>query len=206
MKKNILFTSILLLLIAGCAAQAEKIMPYPFDTAVIESEIEGSTTGTMDTYIKGDNMATETHAETAGEEAQKIDTLYIDTGDMVTFIDLNTKTGMQSENPIYQKLKDMDNKEKIEYLTDIVLAVPEGENRDIYAVKTGEQEIAGQKCEQFTVTGLMEICIWNTIPVYSKTIFSDEMGTDVTMKAINIQTDIDIPDSKFEVPEDITLN
>lgn len=207
MQKKILLISTLLLVITGCATQPAKVMPYPFDTAIVESAIEGSTSGTMTTYIKGDKMTTETHAEMAGEEAQKIDTLYIDTGETVSFIDLNSKTGVQSENPIYQKLQDMESdEEKLDFLTDIILAVPEGESRNDYASKTGEKEIAGQKCELFTITGLMEVCIWNSIPVYSKAIISDEEGSDVIMEASKIQTNIDVPDNKFEIPADITLN
>lgn len=209
MKKTLIIIPISLFIIAGCATTEEKIMPYPFETAVIEWKIEGPTNGTMITHIKGNKTVTETHAETKGETEEdnyKIDTIYIDTGEKITFADLNAMMGQSNENPIFTELKKMSAQERMDYLTDITLAVPAGQNREEYAVKTGEKEIAGQKCENYTVSGLMEICVWNTIPLYSQTIFTEEMGENITMEAVKIEINVAVPDSKFIVPADIKIN
>lgn len=191
---------ILSLTLAGCSSQSktEKVYPFPFDTAQIEFQMKGDQEGTAIQYIKGDKIATETHAKT---KAGKIDQLLMTLeGDMYQ-IDLNQKKGTLVDNSIYQKLKDMSAEKRMEEIKNSFLNTGTGDKK---FEKKGEKEIAGQKCELYENSGA-EVCLWNGISIYAG-IKIPAANIDFSVEASKIELNKSIPDEKFKIPEGIEID
>ncbi len=182
---------------AGCASETnQKVNPYPFDTAKIEYKLSGNLEGTQTVYIKGDLAARETQGVRNTENGEEnIHDLYLEIGDNRYEIDLNTKKGKKSMNPIYNELKNLTQNEKNDFLVKIATGVAETEG---LPTSTGEKEFVGKTCKMYDVSDIGEVCIWNGIPLYYK------RNQNVTT-AVSVETDVSLDDAVFAVPVDVTI-
>ncbi|MBU0668157.1 hypothetical protein KJ951_03640 [Patescibacteria group bacterium] len=187
----------------GCAAseqnqkQEEKaIIPYPFSTAKIEYNITGNMEGTTTVKIKGDKTIHETIV-------QDVHALFIETPGKLYQVDLITKTGNSSANPIYKQIEALPENQRMDFLTKLATGLS-GEEDGSAPQPTGQKTLAGETCDLYEIQGLGEICLWNSIPLYSS-MEIPEAGIKSTTTAISIQTNVDIPDSDFTVPEDVSM-
>jgi len=189
---------------SGCASnQAEKVYPYPFDTAKIEYQLTGNVEGSTTVHIKGDKSAHETKAKSveSGNEAE-INTLLLDLEDKLYQIDLTAKTGNSSDNPIYAQLKELTPEERLPFLTKLATGlVADGGQTP---TPKGQKNVAGETCDLYDIQGIGEICLWNGIPVYSSMTIP-EAGIMSTNTATSIQLNVAIPDSVFNVPEGVEI-
>ncbi len=208
LKKFINPAAVIFILIAGgCAQQqdtsADRVYPYPFETAKIEFSLTGNMTGTRTTYIKGDKSANETHTVMKnGDQEEKIDIRLLEIGDSYYQIDLNAKTAVKTTNQLYDELKTLPKENRMDYL--VRAATGNIAPGSIAPVVKNQKEIAGQKCSVYDIQTFGEVCIWSGIPLYS-TIKVSEQNIENTTTATKIETGIDIPDSIFEIPADVKI-
>ncbi len=204
-KKTVLITLLALtLVVTGCSLFQKKVTPYSFTSAIIELNKVGSIEGSTTIYLKEDKALYETHAvsKISGTE-EKIDTLLIDLGEKMYQIDLNRKTGIKVEkNPTYQKLKELPESERMAFLNKAALGAGSTDG----TIKPSEQRvIAGQTCDVYTFQDVREVCLWNGIALYERNNFPDA-NIDSTVTASKIEVNVDVPDSKFDIPTDITFS
>jgi len=203
MKIIIISGTLAFLVLAGCQAarQEEKLYPYPYDTAKITYEIKGSVEGSKTTFLKGNKSSVEIHQsrKTSGA-VENLDSLIIDAGEFIYQVDLDTKTGTINKNPVYQELKKIAAAQRQEFLEKLATGTV-GENNTKPNPKE-QKEIAGQKCDLYAIEGFGEVCLWYGIPVYSRVEIS---GVSITETATRIETNIEIADQKFILPDGIKM-
>lgn len=187
----------------GCSNQ-QKIYPYPFQSAKIEFEQSGNLKGIVTLSVKGDKSALETHVVKTAEDGkeEKIDSLYLTLGDSVYQVDLNNKTAVKSENVQYGQLKKLPPEKRMDYLIRTALSLPSTQNDSL--IPKEQREIAGQKCDLYEIPAIGESCIWNGIIIYENSQIP-EIDINNTITAKKIETNIDIPDSVFSLPEGVTV-
>ena len=195
-------------LLAGCTAGTTEpnnqetfsgpVYPYPFESAIIEYEIQGNVEGNITVTIDGDRSKHETVATAEGEE---INNALFDLGETLYQIDYNLGAGQKAPNPIYSELRNMDENERKDFLTKLAVGAPE-----TGAVPTPKEqrEIAGQTCDVYDLQGIGEICLWDGVPLYSS-VEIPEQGIKNTNTAVSVQVNPTIPESTFEIPSDIEI-
>lgn len=194
-----LFLSVLsVFLLTACAGQPEVVTPYPFKTAKIVYKLSGDTTGTMTVEIKGDNARHEAHG-LEGED--KVDTLVMELGEKIYYIDLNTKTGRSEKNPIHSELKALPANKRMERLEQIAIGVMA---EDEMVEPKEEKEYAGQTCKLYEIEGVGETCLWNGIPLYYS-VSIPQSGINSSSTATSIEVDTEISDTEFELPPGISI-
>jgi len=189
--------------ISGCAQQGEeKIYPYSFNSAKIDFAMTGNLEGTKTLYITGNRSVIETHAVRKGETEENIDTIYIDNGTTVYNVDLNAKTAIQAGNPVYDALKKLPAEKRMNYLVN--LATGNTLNATDAPKPGGQKTVAGQTCDLYDLEGLGQTCIWEGIGLYTS-IKIPEAGIDNSAEATKIELNVEVPDSKFDLPSDVTV-
>lgn len=204
MKKAPIFFSlaaIVSILATGCSLQSQNVYPYTFNTAHLEFEVSGMVKGTNSVYIKGDKSVSEFHG--TQKDGSKVDSLFINGGEKLYQVDLNTKSGTTAQNPVYSELQKVTKEERMNHLIRSATGNAEMEAGKMPTPKE-EKEFAGQKCQLYDVLKVGEVCLWNGLPIYSKVSIPDA-GVENTSTAIKIETNIDVPDSKFNIPEGVQL-
>lgn len=191
----ILIVSIVIL--SGCSSTGTKVVPYSFNSAKIEYKISGDINGNMTVYIKGDHSVNKVSAVNATDD-NPANTLTIDLGSTIYFVDLVKKEGYSSPNYIYEDLKGLSQKEKVERL---VAYATNTYNSQEKAEKMGQKEYAGKKCDLYTISG-GEICLWEGVPLYSS-VTIDSVARSI--EATSVQTDVEVADSEFTLPEGISI-
>ena len=194
------------LLISGCSVLSNNsTYQYPFKTVKIEYAISGTTEGKSTVMINGDKLVREAHIvfhKPTGDETQN--NMYIDAGQYVYSVDLDKKTATMTKNPLYDVLTKVDASKRQEFLKKIAVGIsPDvADNRELKIVTT--ETVAGQQCEVYETGGFGQICLWNAVPLKTTISIPDLNLTNNTV-ATSIQTDVDVPDSAFEVPAVITV-
>lgn len=192
------------LVISGCATN-NSVYQYPFQTAKIEYAISGTTEGKSTILIKGDKSVRESHVifhKASGDENQ--DNLFIDDGRYVTSVDLNKKVATMTVNPLYSVLIKVDPSQRQELLKKFAVGLsPESSaTQEIKPLST--QTVAGQSCDVYDTGGFGQLCLWYGV-LLKTSISIPDLGLTNNTVATSVQTDIDIPDSSFEVPAGITV-
>lgn len=212
MKKN--FILIVLggtLFMSGCAQQNSQnvsIYQYPFKTAKIEYAIKGTTEGKETLTIKGDKSVGEAHVifhKPTGDENQ--DNLLIKTEKYNYSVDLDKKIASMFPNPFYDYLMAVNPSERQMYLKKIAVGMDPNSASTQELKSSGTQTIAGQTCETYQMSGLEsagEMCLWNGIPLKIN-VSLPTYGFTTDKIATSVQTDIDVPDTAFDVPSGITV-
>lgn len=194
------------LIITGCSyIDKNSLYQYPFKTAKIEQTIGGITEGKSTTVIKNEKMAREAHVtfhKSTGEIKQ--DNLFIDTGRYTYNIDLEKKTGTMRANPLYEKLQTVLPEDRRDFLNKIALGMSPDEAQQRTIKPVGTENIAGQTCDVYSASGFGTICLWYSLPIKTNLTFGDLTMGNISVATL-IQTDIEIPDSAFEVPAGITI-
>lgn len=201
--KFILIIGVSAAALVGCSVSNQnKVTPYSFNSAKIELAQTGSIQGTTTIYIKGDKTLRETHATKNIQGPQgKVDNLYLDLGEKIYQIDLNTKTGLVTQNPFYNDLKNLSPDKRMDFQKRTIL----GLKADSEEPKpTAQKDIAGQKCDLYKIQNITEACIWNGLTIYEKTSIP-EINLESNSVATKIEINPDIPDSTFTVPADVTI-
>lgn len=194
-----------IVLISGCSSANSTVYQYPFKSAKIEYAISGTTEGKSTVNIKGDKYIREAHIlfhKPTGDENQ--DNMYIDLGKYVYSIDLAKKTGTMTVNPLYETIMKVEPGKRQDFLKKIAGGISP-ENTETKELKSlGTETVAGKQCEIYETGGFGQICLWNSIALKT-TISIPDLGLTNNTVATSIQTDIEIPDSTFDVPQDVQI-
>ncbi len=197
------FVGIIALFLTGC--QQQNVYGYDFETAHITYEIEGTSNGTSEAWIKGDKKLIETDIVQNKPDGSTVEVKKIQIQDGDKFYQLNedTKEAISVIDPEFASLEAMSPDQRIEYLTK--KAVLRNASDDTELPEPQEQkEIAGQTCDVYT-SGYRTLCLWQGIPLQETTDLA-EYGTNVTTTATSVELGVGIADSKFKVPSDYTIN
>ncbi len=193
------------LVISGCAQNTNSIYQYPFNTAKISYTISGTTEGTSTVTIKGDKSVREAHIifhKPTGDEKQ--DNLYIDDGQYVYSVDLDKKQAAETPNPLYDILMKVDPSQRQDFLKKIAVGEDPNNAATQQLQQLGTLTVAGQQCQMYDTGGFGQVCLWNGIPLKTSISIPD-LGLNNSTVATSVQTDIDVPDSAFDVPAGIPV-
>ncbi len=183
--------------------EEEKVYSYPFDTAKITYEIKGDMEGTKTVFIKGNKSSTEIHkTKNLSGVVQNTDTLTIDTGEYIYQIDLQTKTGNGSKNPVYEQLKALPAAQRANFLTKLAIGMV-GNGAKMPAPKE-QKEVAGRRCDLYSIANFGDVCLWYGVPLYTM-VQIPQAGMATTETATSIELNPDVSDQKFVLPNGIKM-
>lgn len=189
-----------LFFLSACS-QTSGFYQYPFSSLKVQYQISGTTEGTSTYTIKGDKSVRESHVIFhSGSGDVHEDNLFIEDGQYSYSVDFNKKTATKMMSSMYYALATLDPSQRQDYLKKINIGVdPQAGS---LPPSSGQENIAGQQCDDYTTGGLGTVCLWNTIPL--KTSFAIPGLTNNSV-ATSVQVNIDIPDSAFQVPAGIPV-
>ncbi|MBF0475651.1 MAG: hypothetical protein HQK59_07405 [Deltaproteobacteria bacterium] len=192
----------------ACPADNPFKQAYPFDTAVLSYVSMGNQKGSSTVYVRGGLKCKQTN--TSGQ-IMGVDTavreLEITTPQYVYYIDLKEKKGTRWDNPSrilveeYEKLTPKEKAMVAEYVKKHghhLVALLGGGNP-----KTYESILMGRPCLVID-SGNIKSWIWKGTDLALRT-----EGTILGLKTVNavtkIDENIDIPSTRFVVPEDVDI-
>jgi len=182
--------------------QASGIYQYPFKSAKITYSTTGTNPGESTVYIKGDNSFRESHVVRAGK---KEDRLMISKGNLAYTVDLNSKKALKVDNFYYEDLKQIEPSKRMEFLKKLAVGISDPKTDTSTLKSIGTEKIAGHSCDVYDAQEYGKVCIGALGIVLKSSINLEEANVVEDTIATNIQLNIDIPDSKFEVPTGITV-
>ena len=171
---------------------------YPFKSGIIEYKYEGSSKGSHVKYIddygykQADYVDTETRI--FGMTNKQKSTV-IQIGPKVYTVDYKTNSINVGENKMYKTYMSSNDEDSSE--------LGERAMSDLGFEYTGQdKEIFGKTCKIYKGS-LGEIWAWNNLPLKSKTRI---LGLKVNETVTKLDIDVSIPNSKFEVPNNMEIN
>ncbi len=200
----------LLMLLSACQTDTrtanQNFYNYTFDTAKIDYQVSGSSTGKTEVWIKGDkkkiiNNITVTRAD--GSQKQYSNMMIADAGKIYS-LDPVSKTGTMVKDPFYTELEKLAPEQRQARLIQEAVATSfssDGTTATAKPVKT--EEVAGQQCELYQ-TELKDICLWQGIPLKTSA-KSDINNVEVENRATSIVLNQGVSDSDFQVPTDYQI-
>jgi hypothetical protein len=206
----ILFTLIFLMLF-GCLDKTTETAGantglYPFETAVIQYKISGSSDGTQTLYIKNGMTATEKHTknESAGYE-QFENTLTINSGEFIYVVDLDSNKGTKTKNTLWTKISGLNDEERLDLGKKLVggLSADSEGKADQLLQSLGSETVTGEKCEKYNTLGLGTVCVWQNVPLKTQI---NVAGIETLIEATSVKENESVDDSKFQVPANVQLS
>jgi hypothetical protein len=200
MKKIALTTTIIAsILILGACQQGEEIVyPYPFDTAKIVYQHSGIVEGQTELLIKGNKNVHNTDAVTTYGDAQTdVKSSVIQTPEGVYQVDLVNKTATITKNTLYDELKKAGSDEERKNI--LMQMATNGQN---ISESSDTKEIAGKTCDVYVIEQLGEVCVWESVALATSLTLGDQ---ETNLEAVSVETDVNVPDSAFEIPDDVTV-
>jgi len=170
---------------------------YAVESGKVSYEISGSQTGTEILYFvnygvkeaKYTNMV----MEMFGMKQKTEQVVYLDGYDQYTY-DPTNNTGTKTENTMLKQMVESSESNDLGEVGKKMFISMGGE-------MIREEVFLGKKCEVWEVKSMgTTVWLWNYIPL--KTVV-DMMGMKISYIATEIQTNINIPRDKIDVPEDI---
>ncbi|MBD3328766.1 hypothetical protein GF340_05720 [Candidatus Peregrinibacteria bacterium] len=200
MKKIALITTIIgsIIILGACQQSDEIVYPYPFDSAKIVYQHSGIVEGQTELLIKGNKNVHNTDAVTTYDDIEtEVKASVIQTPEGVYQVDLVNKTATITENTLYNELKKAGSDEERKKI--LVQMATNGQN---IGESTDTKEIAGKTCDVFVIDQMGEVCIWESIALATSLTLGDE---ETNLEAVSVETNVNIPDSAFEIPNDVTV-
>ena len=181
-------------LLTGClpADYPKEIAVYDFNTAVIQYELTGQEEGDMTLYMRGDQKATYKATQTGN-------TLELNLGNKAYLVDMDKATAVESSTDFYANLKNLSKEEQNIAIIKKALGLKDSAD-DPEAVT--RKVVAGQSCDVYNIPNIGTACIWNGI-VLEKEITM--LGLVNKTVAVSVQTNVDIPPERFELPANVIV-
>lgn len=170
---------------------------YTIESGIITYKITGISTGTetiyFDQYGMREAKFTQTESDVFGMK-QTDNTLTLLLGVEQYAINLTTKTGTKTTNPMLKKL--VDDNEDLGQMGEQMLIDMGGE-------KTGTEEFMGKTCDKWHVSSLSaDLLVYNYITLK---MHSSIMGLTIDMEAVELKENAEIPAGTFDIPKDIKI-
>lgn len=122
-------------------------------------------------------------------------TLITDGGKWIYNIDLHKRTGTKMKNPMFDKFAEKADEEMTNFGEEVL--------KEIGAVKTGTEEVAGKICDVWESSKVnMKTSIWKGIALKTET-GSGKMKMSTV--ATEVQDGVPVPKEKLEVPSDVRI-
>jgi hypothetical protein len=164
---------------------------YPIESAIIEYKVSGSQIGTETLYFDKYGMREAKYTDTV-MMGMKRQSLTLILGQWMYNIDLGTKIGAKVETPMLKKLAE-ESKVKELYKSNEELMLAIG------AERTGTEKIAGKACDVWEIKSAnTKTWLWNWISLKTEVRMG---GMEILMEAVSIKPEVEIPVSRFAVPE-----
>ncbi len=188
MKKTHFLLTIFLILC--CTIYSQKgLKQYGIKSGIVEYKLEGTTTGTQKIYFDeyGNKSAAYSNTTTNGIQNKG---WVITHNDMQYMYDRETSNkGTKMKNPLLKYFSECE---------DIELCVKKQLN-DMGYQKEGEKTFLGKNC-QIWKSKMGEMLVWKGIMLRNE---MEVLGKKSIHEAISINVNVNIPESKFEIPKDI---
>jgi hypothetical protein len=182
------------------AAKAAGYKRYGIESGVVEYAVSGAQKGTETLYFDrwGQREATYTDTELSfAGISRKQNTLNILEGEVGYNIDLATRAGTRTTNPLFRKILD---RSPDKNLGDLGLRMLE----EMGGVKIGTEEVAGKLCDVWEIKNLQsKSWLWKVVTLKVQVKMA---GMEVTKTAVRFEEGLAIPNDKFAVPADVKIS
>jgi hypothetical protein len=118
-------------------------------------------------------------------------------GELGYNINLATRTGTKTTNPLFRKVLD---RTPDKNLGDLGLRMLE----EMGGVKTGTEEVAGKLCDLWEIKNLQsKSWLWKVVTLKVQVKMA---GMEVTKTAVRFEEGVAIPNDKFAIPADVKIS
>ena len=182
------------------AAKAAGYKRYGIESGVVEYAVSGAQKGTETLYFDrwGQREATYTDTEISfAGISQKQNTLNLLEGELIYNLNLSTRTGTKTVNPVFKKILD---RSPDKNLADLGLRMLE----EMGGVKIGTEQVAGKLCDVWEVKNLnSKSWLWKAVTLKVQVKMA---GMEVTKTAARFEEGVAIPNDKFAIPADVKIS
>jgi hypothetical protein len=172
---------------------------FGLKSGIIEYKITGSQTGSKKLYFDdwGRKQAEFSNSTIrVGEYSKHSNLLKITKGDKQYVIDLDDKTGTKRENPVIEKMMDLSNQINYGDFGEQLILIDGG-------FESGTEIISDKKCKIYKFSKQKKTWwVWNWILLKSEI---NRGGINITIEAINIEGDVNIPENIFAIPPEVLI-
>lgn len=177
-----------------------KDRKYGIKSAIIEYDVSGSQEGSRRLYFDnwGARQAEYSNTTiTVGQFSKTANLINISDGDWQYTINMDTKSGTKSQSQLKELKSELEGQQYFNELGEQVIIKMGGQ-------KLGTEEYLGKDCEIYEFRNIgMRAWYWEWILLKSET---RSGPVNIVVTARKIEEDVRIPEDKFRIPEDITLN
>lgn len=184
----------------GKGAPAVKDRKYGIKSAIIEYDISGSQEGSRKLYFDnwGERQAEYSNTTiTVGQFSKTANLINISDGDWQYMINLDSRSGTKSRSQLKELKDELEGQQYFNELGEQAIIKMGGQ-------KLGTEEYMNRECEVYEFRNIgMKAWYWNWVLLKSET---RSGPINIMVTARKIEEEVRVPEDKFRVPEDITLN
>lgn len=184
----------------GIKSPLVKERKYGLKSAIIEYDISGSQEGSRRLFFDnwGERQAEYSNTTiTVGQFSKTANLLSIYDRDWQYVINLDSKTGTKSKSPLKELREELADQQYFNELGEQAILKMGG-------LKIGTEEYMGKECTVYDFRNIgMRAWYWKWILLKSET---RSGPVNIVVTARKIEEDVRIPEERFRVPNDITLN
>ncbi len=196
MKRSKIALILITLFFITSILSAQKFKRYDFKSGKVEYKLSGAAKGTQTMFFDNYGMKEAKFANMSIEMMgmkQKKNTITIIDGKDTYVVNWESGTAVKMKTPLYDmfpKGKGLKN-------------VGEKLMQNMGAEKTGTGTVLGKECDIWEIKKAgTKLWIWKSIPLKVEV---KMMGVQMNQVATSVETDIDVPASKFEIPKNIKI-
>ena len=196
MRRSKIVLILIILLFITSILSAQKFRRYDFKSGKVEYALSGAAKGTQTMFFDNYGMKEAKFADMTivmmGMK-QKKNTLTIIDGKDTYVINWESGTAVKMKTPLYNMFpKGTDLKNAGEKLM-----------RNMGAEKTGTGTVLGKECNIWEIKKAgTKLWIWKSIPLKVEV---KMMGIEMNQEATSVETDVNVPAGKFEIPKNIKI-
>lgn len=184
----------------GSKSPMVKDRKYGIKSAIIEYDVSGSQEGSRKLYFDnwGARQAEYSNTTiTVGQFSKTANLLNINDGDWQYTINLDSKSGTKSKSSLKELKEELIGQQYFNELGEQLIIKMGGK-------KLGTEEYFGKECTIYEFRNIgMKAWYWKWVLLKSET---RSGPVSIIVTARKIEEDVRVPEEKFRVPEDITLN
>ena len=186
--------------IDGSKSPLVKERKYGIKSAIIEYDVSGSQEGSRKLFFDnwGSRQAELSNTTiTVGQFSKTANLLNITDGDWQYTINLDTKSGTKSQSQLKELKIELEGQQYFNELGEQAIIKLGG-------VKLGTEEFLGKECDVYEFRNIgMRAWYWKWVLLKSET---RSGPVSITVTARKIEEDVRVPEDRFRVPDDISLN
>jgi major membrane immunogen (membrane-anchored lipoprotein) len=184
----------------GTKSPLVKDRKYGIKSAIIEYDVSGSQEGSRRLYFDnwGARQAEYSNTTiTVGQFSKTANLLNITDGDWQYTINMDSKSGTKSKSSLKELKEELMGQQYFNELGEQAIIKMGG-------MKLGTEEYLGKECTVYEFRNIgMRAWYWKWILLKSET---RSGPVNIIVTARKIEEDVRVPEDRFRVPEDITLN